>query len=72
MHCVGARITTLMSISDRLDPYLFRRKMEKTLSVKEEMDGKVFDSHQSRHFPFIDNMIEVLFPICTLIWPVNN
>ena len=40
--------------------------------MKEEMDGEVFISRQSRHFPFIDNMIKLLFPICTLIWRVNN
>ena len=30
-------------------------------------------SRQSRHlFPLINNMIKVFFPICTLIWRVNN
>ena len=71
--CVGAGITTLMSISDESDRTLFCRKMEKTRSVREEMDGKVFISRQSRHpFPLINNMIKVLFPICTLIWRANN
>ena len=46
--------------------------MEKTRSMKEEMDGEVFISRQSRHFAFIDNMIKVFFPICTLKWYVNN
>ena len=45
--------------------------MEKTPSVKEEMDGEVFISRQSRHYLFLGNMIEVLFPICTLVWRVN-
>ena len=27
---------------------------------------------QSRHFPFINDMIKVLFPICTLIGRVNK
>ena len=40
--------------------------------MREKMDGKVFISHQTRHFPFINNMIKVLFPICTLTWRVNN
>ena len=52
IYCVGAGKTTLMSISDGLDPYFFRRKMEKTQSVREEMDGKVFVSRQSRHLSF--------------------
>ena len=46
---VGAGITTLMSISDLSDPYFFRRKIEKTRSLKEEMDGELFISRQSRH-----------------------
>ena len=49
------------------------RKMGKTRSVREEMDGEVFTSRQSRHpFSLINNMIKVLFPIYTLIWRVNN
>ena len=46
--------------------------MEKRRSVKEEMNGNVFISRQSRSFSFIDNMIKVLSPICTLNWHVNN
>ena len=49
IYCVGAGITTLVSISEGSDPYLFRRKMEKTRSVKKEMDGETFISRQSRH-----------------------
>ena len=48
---VGAGITTLMSISDGYDRTLFCRKME-TRSVREEMDGRVFISRQSRHLFF--------------------
>ena len=37
----------------RIGPGLFlRRKMEETRSVKEEMDGRVFTSRQSRHLFF--------------------
>ena len=50
--CVGAGITTLMSISDGSDRTFFCRKMEKTRSVEEEMDGRVFISRQSRHLFF--------------------
>ena len=47
--------------------------MEKTRSVKEEMDGEVFlFAAKVGIFPILDNMIKVLFPICTLIWRVNN
>ena len=62
-----------MSISDGTDRTFFCRKMEKTRSVKEEMDRKVFISRKSRHpFSLINTMIKVLFPICTLIWRVSN
>ena len=62
-----------MSISDGSDRTFFCRKMEKTRSVREGMDGGVFISRQSRHlFPLINNTNKVLFPICTLIWCVNN
>ena len=70
--CVGAGITNSMPIYDGLDPYLFCRKMERTRSMKEEMDGEVFIFPQSRNFSFIDNMIKVIFLICTLTWRVNN
>ena len=52
IYCVGAEITTLISISHGSDSYFFRRKMEKTRSVKEEMDGEMFISRQSRHLFF--------------------
>ena len=48
------------------------RKMEKTRSMKEEMDGEVFYFRQSRYYSFRDIMIKVLFPFCTLNWRVNN
>ena len=38
---VGARIKTLMSISDGLGPSIFCRKMEKARPMREEMDRKV-------------------------------
>ena len=62
IYCVGAGISTLISISDWSDPYIFRRKMEKTQSVKEEMEGKLFISRQSRHISFKIFVIKVLFP----------
>ena len=61
-----------MSIFDDLDPYFLRRKIEKTRSMKEKMDGEVFISRQSPYFSSIDNKIKVIFPICTLICRVNK
>ena len=73
IYCVGAGITTLMSISDGSDPYVFRRKMEKTRSEKEEMDGEMFFfPARVCIFCFINNMIQLLFAVCTLIWRVND
>ena len=40
--------------------------------MRAETDIEEFISRQSRHFSVIDNMIKILFPICTLIWRVNN
>ena len=45
--------------------------MAKTWFMKEEMDGEVFNSRQSRHFSFVDNLNEVIFPVCILNWRVN-
>ena len=42
MYCVGAEISTFMSISDGLGLYTFGRKMEKTGPAREEMDENVF------------------------------
>ena len=61
-----------MSNSDGSRTYIFCRKMEKALSIKEEKDGEVFISRQSQNFLFVDKIINVLFHICTLTWPVNT
>ena len=56
----------------RIGPELSLSKDGKSRSVREEIDGMVFISRQSlHHFPLINNMIKVPFPICTLIWRVN-
>ena len=60
-----------MSISDELVPHFFRRKMEKTLSMKEKMDGEV-SSRQSWQFFFTDNMIKIFFPIIAFNWRVHS
>ena len=72
IYCVGAGITTLMSIFDGLDPYFSLSKDGKD-KVCEGRNGRkgVYFPQKSAFFPFINNMIKVLFPICTLIWRVN-
>ena len=39
--------------------------------MKEEMDGELFISRQSQHFPSIDKLFKVLFPVFTVNWCVN-
>ena len=48
---VGARIGTLVSISDGLGPSIFCRRMEKALPMREYMDGIIIP-RRSRHFYF--------------------
>ena len=69
---VGAGKSTLMSTSDGLGPYFFRRKVEKTQPMKDQMYGEVFLSRQRQHFFFIVNMTELTFAICTLTLRVKN
>ena len=54
IYCVGAGKTILMSISDGLDPYIF-------LSMREELNGKVYISRSCRPFLFVDIIIKLLF-----------
>ena len=70
-YCFGAGKSTVMSTTDGLGPYIFCQKKEKSRPMKEEMDGKIFMFLQSWHFLFIVDMFKVLFPIYTMIWPVN-
>ena len=49
-----------------------RRKMEKTRSVKEKWMERCLFPARVGISPLINNMIEVLFPICALIWRVNT
>ena len=39
--------------------------------MKKEMDLDMFISRRSRHYPFVENTIKLLFSICYLIWRVN-
>ena len=57
----------------RIGPYLFLSKDGKD-AFREGRNGwkGVSFPPESTSFSLINNMIEVLFPICTLIWRVNN
>ena len=57
----------------RIGPYFFLSKDGKD-AVREGGNGRqgVYFPPESASFPLINNMIKVLFPICTLIWRVNN
>ena len=55
-----------------IGPVLFRRKMEKTRSVKEKWTEACLFPAKVGLFSFPNNMIKVPFPNCALIWRVNN
>ena len=50
-----------MSIFDGISSFNPRRKLERTRSMRKDMDGKVFFSRQSRLFYFVKK-IKVRFP----------
>ena len=62
-----------MSISDGSGCTFFLSNDGKD-AVGEGRNGRkgVYFPPDSASFPLINNMIKVLFPICTLIWRVNN
>ena len=57
----------------RIGQYFFLSKDRKD-AVREGRNGRegVYFPPESASFRLINNMIEVLFPICTVIWCVNN
>ena len=57
----------------RIGPYFFLSKDEKD-AVREVGNGwkGVHFPPESASFSLINNMIKVIFPICTLIWRVNS
>ena len=57
----------------RIGPYFFLSKVGKD-AVREGRNGwkGVYFPPESASFSLINNMSKVLFPICTLIWRVNN
>ena len=70
---VGAEIRTLMSISDRLGPSIFHRKMERTGPMREKMDGMGFISPPESAFQSLMFIFKrVPFCFCTLISRLNN
>ena len=46
--------------------------MGKMRPVWEQMDARVFIPLKSPNYSFKNIMYKVLFPICNLIWRVNN
>ena len=56
-------MSTLKSISERLGPSIFSRKMEKTWPLKKKIDGKVSISRLSRRFLLCGIINVVIFHI---------
>ena len=73
IYCVAMGITTLMSISERSDPYFFPSKDGENV-IREGRNGlkDVDFPPESASFLLMNNMIKVLFHICILTWRVNN
>ena len=68
------RVNNLFDVhSRRIGPVLFPSRDGK-VAVREGRNGRkgVYLPPESATFPLIYNMIEVLLPVCTLIWRVNN
>ena len=62
-----------MSISDKLRPSIFCRKVEKARPMREKMVGRaVYFPPESALQPLMLYFSTVLFPICTLTWCANN
>ena len=61
-----------MSISDGIVLSTFCREMKKTLPLVDEMDGKGVYFPLELAFPNWFLLMQILFPICTLIWRANN
>ena len=57
----------------RIGPY-FSLSKDGRDAVREGRNGRkgVYFPPESASFSLVNNMIKVLFPICTLIWRVNN
>ena len=72
IYFVGAGMSSFMSISDGLSPYIFHQKIEKTGPKREKIGWKGVFSLQSRHFLSIFNKFKVFLPTCSLIWRVYN
>ena len=70
---VGAGINTLITISDGLGLSIFCRKIRKTRSMREKMDGKVVNFPPASAVPLCCcHFLKVLFPICFLTRRVRN
>ena len=73
MYCVGAGISTLMSIFSRTGFVLFPPKSGEDAAYERRNGWKcVYFPLESASFVFVVTMINVLFPSCTSIWRVNN
>ena len=76
---VGAGISTLISVSDRLGTSMFRRNLGWTRPMSEGMEGKVFISRQSRNFSLWCCVLEKcpslfvpLLGVQTIIFPAKE
>ena len=69
---VGAKMSTMISISNGLGPSIFYQNMNWMLCMRENLDGKGFSSRQRRHSCFNVVITKVFSPISTFTSCVNN
>ena len=55
-----------MSISDEIGPFIFRRDVEKTLFMRNELDGKMNILRPSPHVLLFEFNVKVLLPFLHL------
>ena len=65
-------LRTLMSISNRLGPFIFRWKIGRMRAMRKEMDGFFFISGLSQHFCFLVLKWKYFSLLYTLTWHVNG
>ena len=73
IYCIGAGIGNLMSTSDGLGSYFFRRNMGKNAAYEGKNGWRgVYFRPESASFVLVVITIISFFPICTPTWRVNN
>ena len=71
-YCVGAGKSTIISILDALGLYLSVKRWKRRGLWDKRWINRCLFPDRVGIVAFVLNMIEVLFPVCTLTWRANN